>query len=96
MVLVRIWTKDQRRRAKEQAFNEHAQRVLAAPDEHSGLKLARTELGLTQAELGSIPSVSLHKGSISALESGRRAGTKNTKLRLAYALNRPVEELFPT
>jgi transcriptional regulator with XRE-family HTH domain len=38
--------------------------------------------------------VRLNPSSISALERGVRKGTKNTRARLAFALDCPIEELF--
>jgi hypothetical protein len=89
------WSREQRRKAKERAFNEHAQRVLAEPQRHSPLKLKRTAAKLTQKELAALPAVRLHFGTISEIERGVHPGTRNTRARLAFGLEAPESELFP-
>jgi DNA-binding XRE family transcriptional regulator len=89
------WTKDQKQRARERAFAEWTEKVLSNPERYSPLKLERYRQNLTQKRLGALPSVRLDKTTISQLERGASKGTKNTRARLAYALNRPEQELFP-
>ena len=56
------------------------------------LKERRTELGLTQAELGEICLVT--RKTINTVENGVFVPSTILALRLAEALNEPVERLF--
>jgi DNA-binding XRE family transcriptional regulator len=89
------WTREQRRRAKERATKEWRERVLASPETYSPLKVARTKQNLTQAQLGDLPSVRLHRRTISSLEREISAGTSNSRARIGYALGIDPAELFP-
>jgi DNA-binding XRE family transcriptional regulator len=84
-------SKEARRRARDRAFAEKAEPILAAPESHHRLKVARVAAGVTQRELAK--KAVLHRDTISRAESGRCA-TRNTRLRIAYALQLPMEELF--
>jgi DNA-binding XRE family transcriptional regulator len=87
-------SKDGRKRAREVAFAQHSAPVLENPDSYSRLRVERARRNLTQAELGRMPSVRMKAEAISHAERATNP-PMNTKLRIAYALEMPVEELFP-
>ncbi|GEA14921.1 MAG: putative transcriptional regulator [Moorella sp. (in: firmicutes)] len=58
----------------------------------TALRKARLKAGLTQSELAH--QVGLRRASYTNIEKGHKNPSVSTALRIARALNRPVEELF--
>ncbi|QGP92210.1 helix-turn-helix protein [Neomoorella glycerini] len=58
----------------------------------TALRRVRLQAGLTQSELAR--RVGLTRASYTNIEKGRKNPSVGTALRIARALNRPVEELF--
>jgi transcriptional regulator with XRE-family HTH domain len=56
------------------------------------IRVARTQLGMTQAQFA--VAVNVHKASLSSLETGARP-RKDTVEKIAAFLNRPVHDLDP-
>ncbi|HCH34054.1 MAG: hypothetical protein UY35_C0021G0016 [Candidatus Saccharibacteria bacterium GW2011_GWC2_48_9] len=59
---------------------------------HNKVRQARTQLGLTQSELG--VKVSVTRQTVAFIEKGEFAPSVALALRLAKALNTPINELF--
>ena len=59
---------------------------------HNQLKRKRSELGLTQSELGALVSVT--RQTIAFIEKSEFAPSVTLALRLAQALETPINELF--
>jgi hypothetical protein len=87
-------SKEGRQRAKERAFNEHAAIVLADPASFHPLKVERVRQGYTQAQLSALPSVRLNPSTVSCIERYFSRGTRNSRARLAYALDKDTIALF--
>jgi hypothetical protein len=90
------WTPEMKRRARLKAFNQWAELVLAEPESFHPLRVERVRQGLTAGELGAMPSVRLHKYTIGKIERGLSPGNNITRYKLAKALNREINELFPS
>jgi putative transcriptional regulator len=58
----------------------------------NAVRKVRTECGLTQQELADLTG--LARQSIISIEKGRFLPTIENALRLAHALDRPIDELF--
>jgi transcriptional regulator with XRE-family HTH domain len=82
---------DFRRRQRDRAFAKWAEDVLAHPERYLKLKVARTQAGLTQSELGELAC--LAAGHISDIERGRKAH-KHSRQLLARALKIKESDLF--
>jgi DNA-binding XRE family transcriptional regulator len=85
-------TLEARRKATRRAFEQHAEPVLANPQDYSPLKVARTQKGVTQAELAAAACV--HPATLGIIEREARPGSRDSRQRIAAVLGVPVEALF--
>lgn len=85
-------TKQSRRRVSKKTFEAYQDRVLAAPENFSPMKVERYRAGFTQAQLAK--KAGLAVGSIVDIEAGKYAPRERTQLAIAKALKVAKESLW--
>ncbi len=87
-----LWGIGSREKARAKAFEQRNAAVKAQPDAFSPLRVARVEKHLTQKQLAAVAEI--HPSNLGLIESGRSAGARSSRERIAAALEMNQSELF--